>query len=146
MTVQSDHEWIAVGGEIPAAQRPSVEGEMCIQRWDGTTDVLEDPIGEILGLSHESYGTVIWSDNTIEVRGSAGVRSTDIDDIDRVETYPGGTALVEHSNGKVSVYYLDDMTFAGQFQGNYPKAGRISPTGAPVIVLRQNNNIVCYKL
>ena len=46
---------------IPYAERVGAQGELQRQSWDGSSATSTDPMGEVRGLSFESYGKVVWS-------------------------------------------------------------------------------------
>ena len=142
----STRPWVVLDGNVPAVARTTEEGGLQVQRWDGTTDALSDPLGDLLGLSRESYGVVYWTDEELELRSESKNRTLELDGITRVETYPGGMGVVFKEDGTLTVVLLTDMERISDFEGTGAKAGRLSPTGAPVLIVLQNDAVIAYQL
>lgn len=141
----STNPWLVKNQTIPYIERVGQQGELQRQNWDGTTATTADDLGELHGLSLESYGKVVWSDEEIEVRNENGTLALSFENIQSVVCYPGGTGLVQLENS-IEVVNLKTGENYGSFTGNEAAAGRLSPTGKPVIVLREGAALICYEL
>ncbi|MGB0312250.1 MAG: hypothetical protein ACPGCW_06840, partial [Schleiferiaceae bacterium] len=118
------------------------------QRFDGTTDILEHDLNNLQGMLAKSYGTLYWSEDKLSLRGETSTHTISFPaSIDRVEAYPGGTGLIYDTEGTVHVTQLKEATAPiTAFEGSEAEAGRLSPAGAPVLVLVQGNAVICYQL
>jgi hypothetical protein len=95
-----------------------------------------------------SYGRLYWSEDKLSVRGETATHTiTFPQSIDRVEAYPGGTGIIYDTEGTVHVTQLKEATAPiTAFEGSEAEAGRLTPAGAPVLVLVQGNAVICYQL
>ena len=144
-TAASNGRWAIKNDAIPYAERVGAQGEVQRQSWDGSSATSTDPMGEVRGLSFESYGKVVWSAEEVEVRSENGTQRFKAEGIDNVLTYPGGTGLIMGTSA-VQVVNLKTGENYGSFTGSSAVAGRLSPTGMPVLILRQGAAIICYEL
>ena len=144
----TNHPWVVTGGNPPTIMRVGEEGEIQEQRFDGTTDILEHDLNNLQGMEAMSYGTLYWSEDELSVRGETATHSISFPaSIDRVEAYPGGTGLIYDTEGTVHVTQLKEATAPiTVFEGSEAEAGRLTPAGAPVLVLVQGNAVICYQL
>ena len=111
-------------------------------------DILEHDVNNLQGMEAMSYGTLYWSEDELSVRGETATHSISFPaSIDRVEAYPGGTGLIYDTEGTVHVTQLKEATAPiTVFEGSEAEAGRLTPAGAPVLVLVQGNAVICYQL
>ena len=142
---ESNNPWTLINGSIPAVKRIGLEGEVQTQGWDGATSVNEEVLSGAKGMVHQSYGTVVWSENTVEIRSSEGAKRISADGIMDVEAYPGGTGVVTVESG-IAVVNLKTGETYGTFMGSSAKAGRLTASGAPVLIIANGNSVVCYQL
>jgi hypothetical protein len=142
------HPWVVTGGNPPSIMRVGEEGEIQEQRFDGTTDILEHDLNNLQGMEAMSYGRLYWSEDKLSVRGETATHTiTFPQSIDRVEAYPGGTGIIYDTEGTVHVTQLKEATAPiTAFEGSEAEAGRLTPAGAPVLVLVQGNAVICYQL
>ena len=139
--------WSMLDGTPPSAARVSEAGLLQLQRLDGTTDEVSDPLGELKGLCSTPYGTLYWTEDELELRSDETALSYDFDEpISAIEAYPGGTGIVFHPNEQITVLYLKSMEKLSTFVGNSAVAGRFSATGQPVFVVGQHSSVVAYRL
>ncbi len=144
-TTSSNSPWVIKNESIPYAERVGNQGELQRQSWDGSSSTSTDPMGEVLGLSFESYGKVLWNTEEVEVRSENGTQRFKVEGIENVLCYPGGTGLIVGASA-IQVVNLKTGENYGSFTGNSAVAGRLSPTGMPVLVIRQGGAIICYEL
>ncbi|NDD36769.1 MAG: hypothetical protein EBZ26_10780, partial [Flavobacteriia bacterium] len=142
------HPWVVTGGNPPSIMRVGEEDEIQEQRFDGTTNILEHDLNNLQGMEAMSYGTLYWSEDKLSVRGETSTHTiTFTHSIDRVEAYPGGTGLIYDAEGTVHVTQLKEAAAPiTAFEGSEAEAGRLTPSGAPVLVLVQGNAVICYQL
>ncbi len=141
----SPSPWNIMDGAIPSVIRVDSEGELQTQYWDGTTSSKLDPLEDVMGLSSQVYGLVVWNNDQIVVRSNAGSTETEVEDILTLDCYSGGTGIA-FTLDRVEVFNLKTGEAYGQFQGSAAKAGRFTSSGAPVVVINQGNTVVCYQL
>ena len=141
----SDAPWSINNEAIPYAERVGGQGELQRQSWDGSSSTSNDPLGEVSGLSFESYGKVVWSTEELEVRSENGTLRFKADGIQNVLCYPGGTGLIVGESA-IQVVNLKTGDDYGSFTGSSAVAGRLSPTGMPVLVILQGAALICYEL
>jgi hypothetical protein len=141
----SNSRWAIKNDAIPYAERVGAQGELQRQSWDGSSATSTDPMGEVRGLIFENYGKVVWSAEEVEVRSENGTQKFKAEGIENVLTYPGGTGLIMGTSA-VQVVNLKTGENYGSFTGSSAVAGRLSPTGMPVLILRQGAAIICYEL
>jgi hypothetical protein len=142
------HPWVVTGGNPPSIMRVGEEGEIQEQRFDGTTAILEHDLNNLQGMEAMSYGRLYWSEDKISLRGETSTNTISFPaSIDRVEAYPGGTGLIYDTEGTVHVTQLKEAAAPiTAFEGSEAEAGRLTPAGAPVLVLVQGNAVICYQL
>ncbi|MDE0986634.1 MAG: hypothetical protein OSA02_03795 [Schleiferiaceae bacterium] len=141
----SPSPWNIMDGAIPSVIRVDSEGELQTQYWDGTTSSKLDPLEDVMGLSSQVYGLVVWNNDQIVVRSNAGSTETEVEDILTLDCYSGGTGIA-FTLDRVEVFNLKTGEAYGQFRGSAAKAGRFTSSGAPVVVINQGNTVVCYQL
>ena len=137
--------WNIIDGAIPGVIRIGRDGELQTQYWDGTTSSKLDPLDDVAGLSNQSYGLVVWNDDQIVVRNTAGSTEIEVGNVVTLECYSGGTGIA-FTQDMVQVVNLKTLETYGQFQGSAAKAGRFTTSGAPIVVINQGNTVVCYQL
>lgn len=142
---ESNQPWTVVNGSIPAIKRIGLEGETHMQSWDGSVAVVEEGLSGAQGMVQASYGTVVWSDQAAEVRSSEGSKAFSQEAIMDLEAYPGGTGVLTLEGGIVVVNLKSGETY-GSFLGSAAKAGRLTASGPPVLILANGNSVVCYQL
>ncbi|MEY2964052.1 MAG: hypothetical protein RL754_1313 [Bacteroidota bacterium] len=142
----SSAPWTVLSEGVPALVRPSLEGTLLYQRLDGTFDNISDPLGSLQGVAKESYGLVVWNDEAIEVRAETGIQEFEVEGLQNVRSYPGGTGILVRDGGTIEIVLLNSGERITTFTGQYGIAGRFSDTGAPVIVLRDGSNLIAYEL
>ncbi|MGA0196571.1 MAG: hypothetical protein ACO3JP_02995 [Schleiferiaceae bacterium] len=142
------HPWVVTGGNPPSIMRVGEEGEIQEQRFDGTTDILEHDLNNLQGMEAKSYGTLYWSEDKLSVRRETSTHTITFPaSIDRLEAYPGGTGIIYDTEGTVHVTQLKEAAAPiTAFEGSEAEAGRLTPAGAPVLVLVQGNAVICYQL
>jgi len=142
------HPWVVTDGNPPSIMRVGEEGEIQEQRFDGTTNILEHDLNNLQGMEAMSYGTLYWSEDELSIRGETSTHTISFPaSIDRVEAYPGGTGLIYDTEGTVHVTQLKEAAAPiTAFEGSEAEAGRLTPAGAPVLVLVQGNAVICYQL
>ena len=142
------HPWVVTDGNPPSIMRVGEEGEIQEQRFDGTTNILEHDLNNLQGMEAMSYGTLYWSEDELSIRGETSTHTISFPaSIDRVEAYPGGTGLIYDTEGTVHVTQLKEADAPiTAFEGSEAEAGRLTPAGAPVLVLVQGNAVICYQL
>jgi len=142
------HPWVVTDGNPPSIMRVGEEGEIQEQRFDGTTNILEHDLNNLQGMEAMSYGTLYWSEDELSIRGETSTHTISFPaSIDRVEAYPGGTGLIYDTEGTVHVTQLKEAAAPiTVFEGSEAEAGRMTPAGAPVLVLVEGNAVICYQL
>ncbi len=140
--------WVVTGGTPPSIMRVGEEGEIQEQRFDGTTAILEHDLNNLQGMEAMSYGRLYWSEDKISLRGETSTNTISLEQpIARVEAYPGGTGIIYDTEGTLHVTQLKDAASPiTTFEGSEAEAGRLTPSGAPVLVLVQGNAVICYQL
>jgi hypothetical protein len=95
-----------------------------------------------------SYGTLYWSEDELSVRGETSTNTISFpQSIARIEAYTGGTGIIYDTEGTVHVTQLKEADAPiTVFEGSEAEAGRLTPAGAPVLVLVQGNAVICYQL
>ena len=144
----SSNPWIVAAGNPISVMRVGEESEIHVQRFDGTTDILEHDLNNLKGMSAMSYGKLYWSEDKLSVRGETATHTISFPaSIDRVEAYPGGTGIVYDTEGTLHITQLKDAAAPiTTFEGSEAEAGRLTPSGPPVLVLVQGNAVICYQL
>jgi hypothetical protein len=125
------------------------DGELQEQRWDGTVEILEHDVKDLIGLEQQSYGRIYWSNESVTVQSGSNRYNLAIDNrrISFVETYPGGTGVIYCDDNTIHVTLLNEpISSVTQFDGTYAKAGRLTTTGPPVLVIAQGNAVIAYQL
>ena len=56
--------------DLPSIIRVGDEGELQEQRWDGTVEILEHDLNDLIGLEQQSYGRIYWSNESITVQSA----------------------------------------------------------------------------
>lgn len=141
----SPSPWNIMDGAMPSVIRIGSEGELHTQYWDGTASSKLDPLEDVIGLSSQVYGLVVWNNDQIVVRSTAGTTETEIENILTLDCYSGGTGIA-FTLDRIHVFNLKTGETYGQFQGSTAVAGRFTSSGAPVVVINQGNTVVCYQL
>ncbi len=142
------HPWVVAGGNPPSIMRIGEEGEIQEQRFDGTATILEHDLKNLQGMQGMSYGKLYWSDNKVSLRAQTSTNTISFEqNITRVEAYPGGTGIIYDTEGAIHVTQLKEANSTiTVFEGSEAKAGRLTPAGAPVLLLVQGNAVICYQL
>ena len=140
--------WVVMGGNPPSIRRVGEEGEIQEQRFDGTTAILEHDLNNLQGMESMSYGTLYWSEDKLSLRGETSTNTISFpQSISRIEAYTGGTGIIYDTEGTVHVTQLKEADAPiTVFEGAEAEAGRLTPAGAPVLVLVQGNAVICYQL
>ena len=141
--------WALSLGNIPTIIRVGDAGALQEQRWDGTIDILEHDLEDAIGLEQQSYGRIYWSNETVTVQSENNRYFLSIDNrnIVSVESYPGGTGIIRCDDNTIHVTLLNEpVSNITQFDGSSAKAGRLTTTGPPVIVIAQGNAVITYQL
>ena len=141
--------WALSPGNIPSIIRVGDEGELQEQRWDGTVEILEHDLNDLIGLEQQSYGRIYWSNESVSVQSANNRYNVAIDsrNIVSVESYPGGTGIIMCDDNTIHVTLLNEpVSNITQFDGSSAKAGRLTMTGPPVLVIAQGNAVITYQL
>ncbi|CAI8168533.1 MAG: Uncharacterised protein [Flavobacteriales bacterium UBA4585] len=141
--------WALAPGSLPSIIRVGDEGELQEQRWDGTVEILEHDLNDLIGLEQQSYGRIYWSNESITVQSANNRYNLAIDqrNIVSVASYPGGTGIIMCDDNTIHVTLLNDpVSNITQFDGSKAKAGRLTTTGPPVLVIAQGNAVITYQL
>ena len=141
--------WALSPGNIPSIIRVGDEGELQEQRWDGTVEILEHDLNDLMGLEQQSYGRIYWSNESVSVQSANNRFNVAIDsrNIVSVESYPGGTGIIMCDDNTIHVTLLNEpVSNITQFDGSSAKAGRLTMTGPPVLVIAQGNAVITYQL
>ena len=142
---EGETTWSIKNDAIPYAERIGSDGNVQKQSWNGDFTSYEDGLGALQGLTFMPYGKVVWTEDVIEVRNENGEKTYEADAIQDVLPYPGGTGIVV-KEGSVNVLNLKSGDSIGSFMGSGAIAGRLSPTGKPVLLLGQGAALICYEL
>jgi hypothetical protein len=141
--------WALSPGSIPSIIRVGDEGELQEQRWDGTIEIVEHDLKDLIGLEQQSYGRIYWSNESVSVQSANNRYNLAIDNrnIVSVESYPGGTGIISCDDNTIHVTLLNEpVSNITQFDGSSAKAGRLTTTGPPVLVIAQGNAVITYQL
>jgi hypothetical protein len=141
--------WALSPSDLPSIVRVGDDGELQEQRWDGTVEILEHDVKDLIGLEQQSYGRIYWSNESVTVQSGSNRYNLAIDNrrISFVETYPGGTGVIYCDDNTIHVTLLNEpIASVTQFDGTYAKAGRLTTTGPPVLVIAQGNAVIAYQL
>ena len=141
--------WVFTPGTLPSIIRVGEEGELQEQRWDGTVEILEHDLNDLIGLEQQSYGRIYWSNEAITVQSANRTYNLAIDqrNIMSVAAYPGGTGIIMCDDNTIHVTLLNEpVSNITQFDGSNAKAGRLTTTGPPVLVIAQGNAVITYQL
>ena len=141
--------WALSPGSIPSIIRVGDEGELQEQRWDGSVEILEHDIKDLIGLEQQSYGRIYWSNESVSVQSANNRYNLAIDNrnIVSVASYPGGTGIIMCDDNTIHVTLLNEpVSNITQFDGSSAKAGRLTTTGPPVLVIAQGNAVITYQL
>ena len=141
--------WAISQGSIPSIIRVGDEGALHEQRWDGSVEILEHDLEDVIGLEQQSYGRIYWSNESVSVQSANNRYNLAIDNrnIVFVESYPGGTGIILCDDNTIHVTLLNEpVSNITQFDGSNAKAGRLTTTGPPVIVIAQGNAVITYQL
>ena len=141
--------WVFSPGTLPSIIRVGEEGELQEQRWDGTVEILEHDLNDLIGLEQQSYGRIYWSNEAITVQSANRTYNLAIDqrNIMSVAAYPGGTGIIMCDDNTIHVTLLNEtVSNITQFDGSNAKAGRLTTTGPPVLVIAQGNAVITYQL
>jgi hypothetical protein len=141
--------WALSPSDLPSIVRVGDDGELQEQRWDGTVEILEHDVKDLIGLEQQSYGRIYWSNESVTVQSGSNRYNLAIDNrrISSVETYPGGTGVIYCDDNTIHVTLLNEpISSVTQFDGTYAKAGRLTTTGPPVLVIAQGNAVIAYQL
>ena len=141
-----DKPWKIKPGAIPSIVRIGNSNEIQRQSWDGQTAIEGLGLSNARGLVLESYGQIAWNDEEVLVQSEGRNYTIETDGIESVETYPGGTGVIFTNEGTILVHNLITNESLSTFSGSLAKAGRLSPTGKPVLVIGQTNSLICYEL
>lgn len=144
----ANHPWIITDGNPTSIMRVGEEGEIQEQRFDGTTSVIEHDLYNLQGMTAMSYGKLYWSEDKVSLRGETSTNTISFEQtVARMEAYPGGTGIIYDTEGTIHVTQLKDADATiTVFEGSEAEAGRLTPAGAPVLVLVQGNAVICYQL
>ena len=142
----SRHPWMVVDGSIPAIVRLGSGTQLQKQGWDGSFSFEELALSEPIGYRIENYGQISWSREEISVTTDANITDIQVDNISKLDSYPGGTGVIYTEEGIIKVQHLVNNESISTFSGTHAKAGRLSDTGRPVIVIGQSNALICYQL
>ena len=141
--------WALSPSDLPSIVRVGDDGELQEQRWDGAVEILEHDVKDLIGLEQQSYGRIYWSNESVTVQSGSNRYNLAIDNrrISSVETYPGGTGVIYCDDNTIHVTLLNEpISSVTQFDGTYAKAGRLTTTGPPVLVIAQDNAVIAYQL
>jgi hypothetical protein len=141
--------WALSPSDLPSIVRVGDDGELQEQRWDGTVEILEHDVKDLIGLEQQSYGRIYWSNESVTVQSGSNRYNLAIDNrrISSVETYPGGTGVIYCDDNTIHVTLLNEpISSVTQFDGTHAKAGRLTTTGPPVLVIAQGNAVIAYQL
>jgi len=141
--------WVFTPGTLPSIIRVGEEGELQEQRWDGTVEILEHDLNDLIGLEQQSYGRIYWSNEAVTVQSANRTYKLAIDqrNIVSVASYPGGTGIIMCDDNTIHVTLLNEpVSNITQFDGSKAKAGRLTTTGPPVLVIAQGNAVITYQL
>lgn len=142
----SDKPWQIKPGTIPSIVRIGNSNEIQRQSWDGQTAIEGLDLNNALGLVLESYGQIAWNDEEVLVQSEGRSYTIDAEGLRLVEAYPGGTGVIFTENGTILVHNLLTNDPLSTFSGTLAKAGRLSQTGKPVLIIGQTNSLICYEL
>jgi hypothetical protein len=134
---------------MPSILRIGDEGELQEQRWDGTIEIVDHDLKDLIGLEQQNYGRIYWSNESVSVQSANNRYNLAIDNrnIVSVESYPGGTGIIRCDDNTMHVTLLNEpISNITQFDGSSAKAGRLTTTGPPVIVIAQGNAVITYQL
>jgi hypothetical protein len=141
--------WALSAGSMPSILRIGDEGELQEQRWDGTIEIVDHDLKDLIGLEQQNYGRIYWSNESVSVQSANNRYNLAIDNrnIVSVESYPGGTGIIRCNDNTMHVTLLNEpVSNITQFDGSSAKAGRLTTTGPPVLVIAQGNAVITYQL
>lgn len=142
----SDKPWQIKPGTTPSILRIGNSNEIQRQSWDGQIAIEGLDLNNALGLVLESYGQIAWNDEEVLIQSEGRSYTIEAEGIQSVEAYPGGTGIIFLSDGTIQVHNLLSNDPLSTFSGTLAKAGRLSQTGKPVLIIGQTNSLICYEL
>ena len=140
------NEWYLLEGSVPSIVRLSDKNALQYQKWDGSTSTEELVTQNTIGIRVEDYGRVIWNEDYVYVSSDTRSFDFELEDITRVDTYPGGTAVIFTSQNLLSVVNLHSNETINNFNGTIAKAGRFTQTSLPSIIIGRSNTIINFQL